>query len=295
MCTQCPSSRWSATSHARDPGRPPGAAARRRGRATGPRQLSHPGVAGPGGARREHLELRIEVAPDGGVVDHGDPVLLLGVHREAHAQRHGDGVAEDEEAHGVRAVGPGVLQRGVLRAVKPGGRGKTTRVPAGPVGPGHGPGAWAGDAVSAGRPGARQDEAGGPSRPRTPQRVTPAPSSRCPPPSPGRQAAPDRSSGRAAAAEDRFPRARLLLVGRSRPPLEYPPQRPQGAGATPPLTQSATCMVTRGHAACPSAAPAQVARVPAGRTRGRVPAPVARRSRPRRRPRWWAGGRARPS
>ena len=62
MCTQCPSSRWSATSQRPRPrattwGRCP---AMRKGHS--PRQLSQPGVAGPGRARGEHLELRVEVA-----------------------------------------------------------------------------------------------------------------------------------------------------------------------------------------------------------------------------------------
>ena len=54
----------------------------------------------PGRALGEHLEPRIEVAPDRRVVEHAHPVLGARLDREAHAERHGDGVPHDQEPTG---------------------------------------------------------------------------------------------------------------------------------------------------------------------------------------------------
>ena len=67
-------------------------------------------------ARGQHLELGIEVAAQGGVVGDGDAVRGGRSDREPLAQGHGDGVADDQQPHGVASVGSRALQRGVLGA-----------------------------------------------------------------------------------------------------------------------------------------------------------------------------------
>ena len=62
-------------------------------------------------ARREDPGLRVEVATEGGVVGHADPVLLPRIDREPDAQGQGDGVTQDEETHRMWTVRPRALQR----------------------------------------------------------------------------------------------------------------------------------------------------------------------------------------
>ena len=188
MCTQRPPSRWSAISQRPRPrattwGRCP---AMRNGHR--PRQLSQPGVAGPTAPEMNTWSCGSRSQPSG-VVGHVDAVLAARRPPRAPCpaswrwSRRGPGAAPD----GCRRRRRAPARRAPTR-VKPGGRGKTTRGP---------PEASAratdaapeADGARAGRPRHGEREApkhAAPNRPRTPQRVTPAPSSRAFHPRPGR-------------------------------------------------------------------------------------------------------------
>ena len=124
----------------RAPGRPPVAAPPPPRRATAPASSRSPGVAGPGvpsvntssWGSRSHPRVASSATRD-----------AVGRHASrprGPAQRHGDGVAQDEEAHRAAAVGPRLLQGGVLgrrqagreqqrerRAAEPAPRGASAR------------------------------------------------------------------------------------------------------------------------------------------------------------------------
>ena len=78
-----------------------------------------PRVAPGGGVthcpRHAHEDLRVEVATEGGIVVHGHSIGGLRANREAHAQGHGDGVAEDQEPDGMCAEGARPAQSRPLR------------------------------------------------------------------------------------------------------------------------------------------------------------------------------------
>ena len=292
MCTQCPSSRWSVTSQ-----RPrPRATTWGRCRAIRNGQSAAPVVAArrrrPGRARRQHLELGVEVAADGGVVGHADAVLLLGLHRQPHAERHGDGVAEDQQPHRVRARRHRSAPSAACSDVRQSGReGDGHPGAAGRVGPGHRRRrrrcGGAGRAAAAG-----QQEAGGarpgPAHPNASRRTVLLAAAR-----------PRRAGGIA----DRSSRAGE--PGRV-PDSPRRPIRPALSIASEAL--SGACMRRGRRTARPASVATQTCPQPpsAGvrRSANRVPdrsmqrlgaGRAARRSRPRPPPAWWAADPARPS
>ena len=212
MWTHCPSSRWSVTSQRPSPRATTWGRVRRD--QEGPEPA--PVVAARGGRPRralgQLLELRVEVAAHRGLVHHRDAVLRPGLDGQSHAQRQGDGVADDQQPHRTRPVGTGPLQRGVLGRRQPGREAHGDPLPPGAVGP-----------CPAGRAGGRtrrsDAEAGRrqatPNRPRATDPVTSPPSS--PPTGPP---SPDRRVTTGA----RHPRAAVtfqpLRIGRSGPNLE---------------------------------------------------------------------------
>ena len=174
MCTQRPSSRWSVISQRPRPrattcGRCP---AMRKGHS--PRQSSHPGVAGPTAPDGDDLELRVEVAPDGGVVGHADAVLLLGVHRRAPCpasgrwSRRGAGAAP-----GAPRRRPERSSAACSDAVRPGREGDGHPGRTGRVGPGHGLRSRRRCRRRRQRPTQASRRQAAPNRPRTPHLVTP--------------------------------------------------------------------------------------------------------------------------
>ena len=214
MWTHWPSSRWSATSHRPSPrattwGRSWAATKGHR-----PRHSRAALRRRSGAARDEHLQLRVEVTAQRCVVGDGDAVAGLGSLRQPHAERLGDGVAHDEEPDGVPAIGPGVLQCGVLRHAE--ARRQWDRHPRRP--PRHPPAPSAPRPRSAtpGRAGRVRPPRGRPRRTRLAlpiaSRPLTSPSTAVPP---GRAAETARERPSAA-------RSRLLRVGRSGPLLEHP-------------------------------------------------------------------------
>ena len=185
------------------------------------------------------------------------------------AQRHGDGVAEDQEPHRVGAVGTGALQRGVLRrrSARAGGERPPGRRPSRRPGPRCR--APAGGGASTGRPTHASRRQAAPSRPRTPQRVTPHRPPRCHPPSPGREAPPDRPGRRGGPA----------------PACPTPCRRPFAAGLEYPSTASRRSG-TPDDALRHLHAGDEVTRRRLGRRRCRWPACRALRSRGWARPSW---------
>ena len=250
----------------------------------------------PDRSRGDDLELRVEIAPERGVVGHADRRTAAGrpprgpCRASGRWSRRGAGVAP-----GAPRRRPACSSAACSDADQAGGQGdghpgcRRTRRPAprSPLPP-------AAPATPPDRrtPGRARRRPTGFAHPTSSRRHR---LSRCPPPSNGKH----RRIGRARSAGPppgiRCPRARLLLVGRSRPRLEYRIHRPHDAPRAPPATQSGSCTVARKRPAFPSAAAVQVASVPALRSRGPASAAAARRSRPRRRPPGWAGGPARRS
>ena len=74
-----------------------------RGRARAPRQSLQPGTLRPGRALVEDLELRVQIAPERGVVLDGHSVVQLRLDREPRAESQRDGVAHDQQANRVAA------------------------------------------------------------------------------------------------------------------------------------------------------------------------------------------------
>ena len=131
-------------------------------------------------AGREHLELRVEVAADRGLVGHAlHPVVLLGIDGEPHAQRQSDGVTEEQEPHRVPAVGaPERWSAACSVAVRPGGSGNRTRGPPEALARVRGA-APAGNDGGTRRPSEASTRQTAPATPRPTKRLTP-PSSRQP-------------------------------------------------------------------------------------------------------------------
>ena len=129
----------------------------------------------PGRALDQHLQLGVEVATQGRIVDDRDAVVRGGVDRKALAQGHRDGVTQDEETHRAAAVRPRLRQRGVLGRRQ---AGRERELEAAPPAASPAPPSRA-RARQRGQPEARH-QAGGTQQARTPDRVTPPASSSSP-------------------------------------------------------------------------------------------------------------------